>query len=109
MASNDLVKTLLQRLDVQLSCEPRRARYEIKTAVRLQVLEEPQSLLSERQRRVLVVLLRRGWKRGRSLLIFYCGFVGLSKLGNRRTREELAQRQFNVEDFKQSRDELSCQ
>src|SRR6185369_4597259 len=102
MAAHDLVQALLQRLNVQCARQPRRTRNQVKTAVGLQVFEEPQPLLSKRQGRVFIVLLRCDRRRLEAMLSLDGRVDGLSQRGNRRTGKELAQRQLDVKNFQQS-------
>ncbi len=54
VTSDDLVEALLERRDVEIARETHGRRQIVESAVRLQLIEKPQSLLSERQRQFLI-------------------------------------------------------
>src|SRR5580765_4017002 len=58
MTTNDLTEALLQRKYIQLPTHPQRRRNVVRTAPRLQLIEEPQPLLRKRQRQPAASLYR---------------------------------------------------
>ncbi|OEZ49779.1 hypothetical protein DUGA6_62640 [Duganella sp. HH105] len=94
VAAHDLVQRALQRRHVELSVQADRRRNIVERAARLELVEEPQALLRERQRHTLFALNRCQGRYGQTAL---CRFHARQQAGDRRRFEHRAQRQFDFE------------
>ncbi|OEZ60786.1 hypothetical protein DUGA6_30110 [Duganella sp. HH105] len=94
MAAYDLVQRALQRRRVELSVQADRRRNIVERAARLELVEEPQALLRERQRHAFFAFDRRQGCRGQATL---CRCHARQQAGDRRCFEHHPQRQFDFE------------
>ncbi|OEZ95777.1 hypothetical protein DUGA2_64460 [Duganella sp. HH101] len=94
MAAYDLVQCTLKGRHVELSIQTDRRRNIVERAARLELVEEPQALLRERQRHALFALDRRQGRYGQTAL---CRFHARQQAGDCWRLEHRAQRQFDFE------------
>src|ERR1051325_2046799 len=103
---HDFIQAALKRRPVEPPRQAYRAGHVIGVAARLELLQEPQSLLREREGRVNLPRDRRYRGRANLLPCSWDRFYMLGQGGHRRVLEQAAQRQLNLQSFPQPRHDL---
>ena len=107
MAFHDFVETLPQCHQVERSIETDGGGKIIDGAARVELIDEPQSLLSKGERQFSVSRNRHNGRRMQSRPAAY--FNDFSQSGNGGRLEQSAQRHLHLEGFADSGNDLSCQ
>src|ERR1044072_7328794 len=109
MPAHHFAQRALQSLIVECACEPQAGRHIVGSAVRFQLLDEPQSLLCKRQWQQFISSYRQqGWHRHSSATA-QCDIDTLSQPGNSWLLEQTTQRNVYRQHTPQPRDDLRRQ
>src|ERR1051326_765674 len=109
MAPNQLMETPVQGIHIQSAHQSQCARYVVEGAIRLELIQEPQPLLSKRLRQNLVTRHRRqGWDLPPRLSQTR-RLDSPGKRFERRTFKERTQRHFDLKEITDTREHPSGQ
>ncbi|MCG3144890.1 MAG: hypothetical protein HONDAALG_02413 [Gammaproteobacteria bacterium] len=109
VAADDFVQASFQGRDVQLSAQPNGAGHVVSGVARLQLIHEPEPLLSERERQTPIPRNGLQGRRLKPVRGAHRRFDALRQTGDRRRFKEASQRQFHLERFAHARKRLRGQ
>src|SRR5690242_1634082 len=109
MPPDDLSYTLLKYVDLQWPNETQHCGHVVRDALRIELIEKPQSLLRKRQRQRLVARDDRDRGSTGAVFGFQLGFDTCAQRGDRWGLEDRAQRYLELKALTNARDHLSSQ